>query len=117
MARYRVSAKLLATGQAVIVKVTADDEFSAIAQAGKEFAANNVLGTQVGGIKARRLEQNSKASVYIGQMPSGKPRGRKPGSNGSSAPVPAASAPVVSTPATAAATTAAAATSTKKNGK
>lgn len=77
--RYRVRGTL-PDGRSVITKVTADDEFSAVAAAAKDFRDSGfILATiKLGTVKALDA---AKSSVYIGQAPKGKSkRGRKPAS-------------------------------------
>lgn len=86
MSRFRIRAKLAATGQTAIVKVTADDEFSAITAAAREFVAAGQPLSTLHSVKASKLDEKAKSSVYIGQMPSGKPRGKKSSTDKAEAP-------------------------------
>lgn len=89
MAQFRIRGKL-PTGQPIIVRASADNPYQAAFNAGKEIEAAGHNLAQISDLAIRKLDK-SKSSVYVGQVPSGKPRGKKPAT--------APAAPAAATPA------------------
>lgn len=95
MARFRIRG-VFPNGQTCIVKVTADDPYAAAGSARKEIADAGHNVASISSIKVTRME-NAKSSVYVGAVPSGKPRGGKAKKDAVATPAPT---PTPTTPAT-----------------
>lgn len=67
--RFRFRGKLAPLGQAVIVKVTADNEFEAVEEVARTLRSEGHDLSKITSVSVRPIDSAKSTAVYIGEVP------------------------------------------------